>query len=294
MIAGATALTSYAALAIQTPMTLQSIRRPVTLQPTTRRTPRCRPLTASAPDAGDEQASSHATDEMCGIDEYCIYFVSGNPVKSMEVDLILAALDIRPFRVTHIDIDLPELQGDPMSIARAKAATAARRVGGAVIVEDTSLCFAALNGMPGPYIKSFFDAVGVDGLWQMVEHQPNKAAWTECALAFSAGPGAEPLLFRGRTDGRAVAPSGTDGFGWDAVFVPEGHEAPFGEMPMEVKNEISHRSRALTKFAKYCAAHKAEVLALIEDYSSTEIERINDADGLVWGVEKRLGRRSIV
>ena len=161
-----------------------------------------------------------------------------------------------PFRIIHIDIDLPELQGDPMSIAKAKAATAARRVGGSVIVEDTSLCFGALNGMPGPYIKSFFEAIGVEGLYQLIEHQvcvraestragalphttratiwqhtraralrttthtapaptaqEDKSASCECVLGFSAGPGAEPLLFRGKTEGRAVSPRGTGGAG---------------------------------------------------------------------------------
>ena len=242
------------------------------------------------------QVNSTFGDETCSLDERCIYFVSGNLVKSKEVDAILAALDLRPFRITHIDIDLPELQGDCVSIAKAKAATAARRVGGAVVVEDTSLCFGALNGMPGPYIKSFYDAVGCEGLWQLVEHQPDKSASCECVLAFSAGPGAEPVLFQGRTEGTAVRPQSgaSGGFGWDALFVPEGHGVPFSEMPMEDKNGISHRGRALADFVAYCRAHQEEVIAAIERHGAEEIDREHDGDGLVWGVEKALGRRNIV
>ena len=74
-------------------------------------------------------------------------------MKEREVNAILASQDMRPFRVQHVDIDLPELQGEPLEIARHKAREAALRVGSSVIIEDTSLCFAALNGMPGPYIK---------------------------------------------------------------------------------------------------------------------------------------------
>ena len=56
-------------------------------------------------------------DGVCLIDERCIYFVTGNAMKEREVNAILAAEDLRPFRVQHVDIDLPELQGDAMEIA---------------------------------------------------------------------------------------------------------------------------------------------------------------------------------
>jgi hypothetical protein len=92
--------------------------------------------------------------ELCRIDEGCIYFVTGNMMKEREVNAILSEVDM-PFRVTHVDIDLPELQGDALEIARHKCREAANKVDSAVLVEDTSLCFTALNGMPGPYIKWF-------------------------------------------------------------------------------------------------------------------------------------------
>ena len=92
--------------------------------------------------------------ELCRIDEGCIYFVTGNMMKEREVNAILSEVDM-PFRVTHVDIDLPELQGDALEIARQKCREAANQVDSAVLVEDTSLCFTALNGMPGPYIKWF-------------------------------------------------------------------------------------------------------------------------------------------
>lgn len=64
----------------------------------------------------------------------------------------------RAYQVQHVDVSLPELQGDPLEIAREKCRCAAAEVQGSVIVEDTSLCFNALNGMPGPYIKWFVEA----------------------------------------------------------------------------------------------------------------------------------------
>ena len=49
-----------------------------------------------------------------------------------------------------------------------------------------------------------------------------KDAWALCTFAYSAGPGTEPILFEGRTDGRIVPARGTENFGWDAVFEPQG------------------------------------------------------------------------
>jgi len=206
-------------------------------------------------------------ESLCRVDERCIYFVTGNAKKEREVNLILDACDMRPFRVQHVDIDLPELQGDPLDIAREKARTAAERVGASVIVEDTSLCFRALNGMPGPYIKWFMDAIGNQGLYDMVSASEDKSAYCQCSLAFSAGPGAQPRVFVGRTEGAIVEPHGEGGFGWDAIFVPDGEETPFGAMDVGRKNEISHRARALAKFVQHCKESEDEIMSQMSRYT---------------------------
>jgi inosine triphosphate pyrophosphatase len=110
-----------------------------------------------------------------------------------------------------------------------------------VITEDTALCFAALNGLPGPYIKFFWLQLGsegtsshsasymlaylllryvarLEGLNRMLDGFPTRAAWALCTFAYSAGPGTEPILFEGRTDGRIVPPRGSPKFGWGPVF----------------------------------------------------------------------------
>jgi len=57
-----------------------------------------------------------------------------------------------PWKVESRNIDLPELQGEPDDIVREKCLLAVEKVKGAVITEDTCLCFNALNGLPGPYM----------------------------------------------------------------------------------------------------------------------------------------------
>lgn len=148
--------------------------------------------------------------------------------------------------ITSAPLDLPELQGTPSDIARAKAAAAAEAVNGPALVEDTSLCFEALGGLPGPYVKWFLKAVGPDGLHRLLTGFDDKTAFAVCIFAYCAGPGAKPRLFEGRTKGTIVPPRGPTDFGWDPVFQPdEGGGKTYAEMEKKDKNAISHRYRAL-------------------------------------------------
>jgi len=91
-----------------------------------------------------------------------------------------------------------------------------------VIVEDTCLCFNALKGLPGPYVKWFMKELGHDGLNNMLAAYEDKSAQAVCTFAYCAGPGSDAVLFEGRTDGKIVPARGPKVFGWDAVFEYEG------------------------------------------------------------------------
>ena len=78
-----------------------------------------------------------------------VTFVTGNAKKLEEVKAILSTGGALPFEVVSQKIDLPELQGEPEEISAQKCVLAAKEVGGPVMVEDTSLCFNALGGLPG-------------------------------------------------------------------------------------------------------------------------------------------------
>lgn len=72
---------------------------------------------------------------------------------------------------------------------------------GPVMVEDTGLCFDAMGGLPGPYIKWFLNGIGHQGLNAMLEGSGNKSAYGQCVFAFSPGPGHDVQVRR-----RLVAP----------------------------------------------------------------------------------------
>ncbi|XP_023415893.1 inosine triphosphate pyrophosphatase isoform X3 [Cavia porcellus] len=97
-------------------------------------------------------------------------------------------------------IDLPEYQGEPDEISIQKCREAACQVQGPVLVEDTCLCFNALGGLPGPYIKWFLEKLKPEGLHQLLAGFEDKSAYALCTFAFSTGDPGEPVhLFRGRT-----------------------------------------------------------------------------------------------
>ena len=180
-----------------------------------------------------------------------VTFVTGNAKKLEEVKAILSTGGALPVEIVSQKIDLPELQGEPEEISAQKCMLAAKEVGGPVMVEDTSLCFNALGGLPGPYIKWFLEKTGHAGLNNLLAAYDDKSAYAQCIFSYSSGPGHAPVVFDGRTAGRIVPARGPTDFGWDPVFEPEGLTTTYAEMDKAEKNKISHRYRALAKVQEH-------------------------------------------
>ncbi|XP_026328737.1 inosine triphosphate pyrophosphatase-like [Hyposmocoma kahamanoa] len=176
-----------------------------------------------------------------------ITFVTSNSKKLEEVRAILGT-DF-PFELESHKLDLPELQGEIDEISIQKCQEAARRLKKPVLIEDTSLCFNALNGLPGPYIKWFLDKLKPDGLVKLLTGWEDKSAEAVCTFAYCPGDTEDysVTIFQGKTQGTIVAPRGSRGFGWGYVFEPNGYVNTYAELPSEEKNKISHRSKALDK-----------------------------------------------
>jgi len=183
-------------------------------------------------------------------------FVTGNKKKLEEVQRILAVDGNElPFDITNRKLDLPELQGDPIEIAIEKCKLAAKEIQGPVFTEDTSLCFNAMNGMPGPYIKWFLESCGHDGLNRMLNGFDDRSAYAQTIVAFTMGVSEEVHVFDGRTDGTIVTARGPLDFGWDPIFEPlESLGKTYAEMEKDEKNKISHRGRSFAKFQAFLAA----------------------------------------
>jgi inosine triphosphate pyrophosphatase len=172
-----------------------------------------------------------------------ITFITGNKNKLEEVRKILGYN--LPYKIEGLNIDLPELQGETEYIVSEKCRLAALKVEGPVLVEDTSLCFNALNGMPGPYIKWFQDKIGLDGLNNLLMAYEDKRAVAKCIFAYKNGRGDPIHIMTGTVNGIIVPAKGPNNFGWDPIFLPDGYSETFGEMESTTKNSISHRYKAL-------------------------------------------------
>ena len=187
-----------------------------------------------------------------------INFVSGNKNKLRELNDILSE-NFKDIIVKQLDIDLPELQGLPEEIVRGKLKLAlekSKNLKGPVLVEDTSLCFNAYGGLPGPYIKYFLKSIKQEGLYKMACAFKDHSAYAQSIFGLQKNENAEPHLFIGKTDGEIVFPRGQKNFGLsgcDPCFKPNCSKKTYAEMEENEKNKISHRgksSKALIDFLK--------------------------------------------
>jgi inosine triphosphate pyrophosphatase len=184
-------------------------------------------------------------------------FVTGNKKKLEEVKAILESGSAAfPFVLENAKIDLPELQGEPEEVSMEKCRLAAEKVQGPVIVEDTSLCFNALGGLPGVYIKWFLEKTGHEGLNNMLLAYEDKSAYAQCIFSYCAAPGQKPITFVGRTPGIIVPARGPTDFGWDPVFQPDGFDKTYAEMDKDIKNSISHRAKSLDLLRAHMIEHE--------------------------------------
>lgn len=175
-----------------------------------------------------------------------VTFVSSNPAKFREVRSLL-----RPFGhdVRWRREELPEVQAaDLATVARGKLEEAG--VGrGYVLVEDSGLFIRALHGFPGVYSAHFLKIWGFDPIFELLRHRDRAARFQTVA---AVGRGRERWTFTGEVRGSiARRPSGSEGFGYDPIFVPEGWKQTFADVPLESKSLVSHRARALRKVARF-------------------------------------------
>ena len=187
-----------------------------------------------------------------------INFVSGNKNKLRELNDMFNEY-FKDIQVKQLDIDLPELQGQPEDIVRGKLKLALEKskdLEGPVLVEDTSLCFNAYGGLPGPYIKYFLKAIKQEGLYKMACACEDHSAYAQSIFGLQKDEKSEPHLFIGKTEGEIVSPRGQKNFGlsgWDPCFKPNCSTKTYAEMEEDEKNKISHRgksSKALIDYLK--------------------------------------------
>ncbi len=175
-----------------------------------------------------------------------LYFITGNKNKFMQVRNILSP----QIKVEQLEIDLIEIQEiDAKKIIQHKLLEAQKHHSGEFLVEDTSLYLDALNGLPGPLIKWFWNSLGPNGIYDLSKKLGGTSA--KAVSIFGYSNGTETKFFSGEVLGEIAKPGKDDGFGWNRIFKPKGSDKVLSDMPFEEIIAVGMRKKALEKFKEY-------------------------------------------
>ncbi len=137
--------------------------------------------------------------------------------------------------------------------AAKKALAACKYCDVPAFADDSGLEVEALDGAPGVHSARYAasDPERIAKLLEALRDQPNRRARFVCVIAIAVN-GEVIETFEGEVRGTIVeAPRGAGGFGYDPIFQPDGYEQTFGEMPGELKDQISHRADAFRKALQF-------------------------------------------
>ncbi len=194
------------------------------------------------------------------LEEGKLVVASHNPGKVREIAQLLAPFKLEVVSAGDLDLAEPEETGDSFRAnAELKALAAAQASGLPALADDSGLCVTALNGAPGIHSARWagptrdFDFALEKLRRGMIEAGlSDTSAWFICGLAL-AWPDGHIEYFEGRVDGELTwPPRGENGFGYDPIFIPDGHELTFGEMEAQAKHGMSHRADAFRQLVDAC------------------------------------------
>ena len=181
-----------------------------------------------------------------------------NPGKLVEIAALLAPYGIATKGAAALGVSEPEETGATFEANAALKALAVSRASNLpALADDSGLMVPALNGAPGIYSarwagpdKDF--AAAMRRVEEALGPGGDRAASFVAVLAL-AWPDGHVELFRGDVHGRLVfPPRGARGFGYDPIFIADGHALTFGEMEPDEKHAISHRAIAFAQLAAQC------------------------------------------
>ncbi|MBR1596929.1 MAG: non-canonical purine NTP diphosphatase [Phocaeicola sp.] len=185
-----------------------------------------------------------------------LVFATNNLHKLTEIKAILGEqIDILSLNDINCHVDIPETANTLEGNAKMKAEYIYNHYHLDCFADDTGLEVKALNGAPGIY-SARYAGEGHDSQANMKKLLENLKGITNREAQFRTAicliEGGEEHLFEGLVKGKIIEEKrGEAGFGYDPVFVPNGYDQTFAELGEDIKNQISHRARAVEKLCDY-------------------------------------------
>lgn len=165
-----------------------------------------------------------------------VTFITGNQGKA---DFLAAHIGKH---IEHKKLELDEIQSlDLIEITEHKARQAYNIIKAPVLVEDAGLVFNELNALPGPFIKWYEKALGLEKICRVVDGLKTRGSKISVCFIYYDGNKIEPFI--GSLEGSiSYQPRGTNGFGFDPIFIPAGHKKTLAEMSDEELEKHSLRT----------------------------------------------------
>jgi len=185
-----------------------------------------------------------------------ISLVTTNRGKFAEIGAMIRE---KGYEVEHIPVAYPEMQAESLEMVVLQGLEwLMEKYNRPLLVDDSGLFVDCLGGFPGVYSAYVYHTIGCDGILSLMQGIQNREAHFACCLGFIE-PSKEAHLFIGTSNGTiSTKKIGDEGFGFDPIFVPVGYDNTFAELPMDVKNNISHRGAAFKKFFEYLKTEHQE------------------------------------
>jgi XTP/dITP diphosphohydrolase len=185
-----------------------------------------------------------------------LVFASNNEHKIREINSLLGeSFKLLSLHDINIIEDIPEQEPLIEGNALAKARYVFNATGLNVFADDTGLEISALNGQPGVHSARFAgedknSSANIEKVLLMLGNKENREARFRTVIALILDK--KEYLFEGIVNGKIIfSKRGSEGFGYDPIFIPEGKNSTFAEMDLEEKNSVSHRARAFEKLKEF-------------------------------------------
>jgi inosine triphosphate pyrophosphatase len=189
-----------------------------------------------------------------------IYYVTSNQTKFFEAQLVWSE-DRDETELLQAPLGLIEIQGTSQEICRHKAKQAFMLQKKPVIVDDVSIYFPALRGLPGPYIRTFLEHLGEDGLFSLISKFEDRSCSALCTIGYVDHADKEPILFEGHLHGTLSSPKGNKllhGKGWNRIVKIDGCEKTIAEMSLEEFTDYGFRKTPLLQLKSFLRKQRNE------------------------------------